>query len=147
MRWALAYEGVEHERRTPLRSGHRRPRCTTSTAGASATRPRSSPLEDLSDRHAGPCVRRLVWRHILEDRDAVVDSLRPNAGATWRRVMRTLLPVAKPVVRPRSLTPLPAPPGREFSPPHVVAAVLELRTELDAGPGGRWIHDMFARRR
>lgn len=44
-------------------------------------------------------------------------------------------------------TPVLAPAGREHLPPDTMAAVLELREELDARPGGRWVHEMFERHR
>ncbi len=44
-------------------------------------------------------------------------------------------------------TPVLAPAGREFQPPTLVAPALELRAELEARPGGQWVHDMFARHR
>lgn len=45
------------------------------------------------------------------------------------------------------LTPLICPPGREYPPARLPDAVLELRAELEARPGGRWVHEMYARHR
>lgn len=44
-------------------------------------------------------------------------------------------------------TPLLQPPKREFAPPSQVPVVAALREELEARPGGRWVHEMFARHR
>ena len=44
-------------------------------------------------------------------------------------------------------TPIVAPPQRPFIPPKVPEPLLELRAELEAREGGRWIHEMYARHR
>jgi glutathione S-transferase len=44
-------------------------------------------------------------------------------------------------------TPLLAPPGRPFLPVTVPPAVQELRAELSARPGGRWVFETYARHR
>ena len=45
------------------------------------------------------------------------------------------------------LTPLLAPPGRPYVPATTPAAALALRAELEARPGGAWVHEMYARHR
>ena len=45
------------------------------------------------------------------------------------------------------LTPLICPEGREYPPARVPDGVLALREELEARPGGQWVHEMFARHR
>lgn len=45
------------------------------------------------------------------------------------------------------LTPLICPEGREYPPARVPGGVLELREELEARPGGQWVHAMYARHR
>lgn len=44
-------------------------------------------------------------------------------------------------------TPILAPPGRPYLPPLRAPAVLELRAELEARPGGTWVVDTYARHR
>ena len=44
-------------------------------------------------------------------------------------------------------TPLVAPPQRPHQPRALPQALLDLRTELEARPGGRWVHEMYARHR
>jgi glutathione S-transferase len=44
-------------------------------------------------------------------------------------------------------TPTVLPPERQYPPRAAVAQVQELRDELDARPGGRWVHEMFAKHR
>ena len=45
------------------------------------------------------------------------------------------------------MTPVLAPPGREYAPKRVTPGLLELREELGAREGGRWVADMYARHR
>lgn len=44
-------------------------------------------------------------------------------------------------------TPLLAPPQRPYAPAKVAPQVMELREELAARPGGKWIEEMYARHR
>ena len=44
-------------------------------------------------------------------------------------------------------TPLMSPPGRQYAPPRPAPAMLELREELEARDGGKWVHEMYARHR
>jgi len=44
-------------------------------------------------------------------------------------------------------TPIVNPPGRQHMPSPVPEPMLELRAELEARPGGRWIHEIFAKHR
>jgi glutathione S-transferase len=44
-------------------------------------------------------------------------------------------------------TPLLAPPGREFAPARIADALMPLREELAARPGGQWVTEMYARHR
>ena len=44
-------------------------------------------------------------------------------------------------------TPLLAPPERQYQPPRSAPAVVALRAELEARPGGEWVHEMYARHR
>ena len=45
------------------------------------------------------------------------------------------------------LTPVICPPEREYPPAAAPPAVLELRAELEARPGGQWVHATYARYR
>jgi glutathione S-transferase len=44
-------------------------------------------------------------------------------------------------------TPIVAPPERPYAPAWAPKPLLDLREELEARPGGRWIHEMYARHR
>jgi hypothetical protein len=44
-------------------------------------------------------------------------------------------------------TPLLSPPGREFAPARIPDALMPLREELAARPGGRWVAEMYTRHR
>lgn len=44
-------------------------------------------------------------------------------------------------------TPILAPPERPYSPTNMPPALADLRSELEARPGGRWVHQMYARHR
>jgi glutathione S-transferase len=44
-------------------------------------------------------------------------------------------------------TPMMAPPERPYAPRATSAELLALRAELDARPGGRWVHEMYRRHR
>jgi glutathione S-transferase len=45
------------------------------------------------------------------------------------------------------ITPLLAPPGRQYQPPTLAPAALELRAELEGRDGARWVDEMYARHR
>jgi glutathione S-transferase len=150
-------------------------------------------LEDYFDEQLAPALRRLVWYHTLGDTEAVVQATMPNDAAWRQRLMRTLLPVARPIVRadynvnsPGAIaathtiraamdrieselqpsgylvgdrfgvadltaaalfTPLLDPPGRPYLPRTLAPPLMELREELTAREGGRWIHETYARHR
>jgi len=44
-------------------------------------------------------------------------------------------------------TPLMSPPERQYAPPPPAPAMRELREELEACDGGKWVHEMYARHR
>lgn len=44
-------------------------------------------------------------------------------------------------------TPVIAPPQRPHQPRSVPPAILDLREQLEARPGGQWVHEMYARHR
>lgn len=44
-------------------------------------------------------------------------------------------------------TPLISAPGRQYQPPTLLPPLLEVREELEAREGGRWVKEMFARHR
>lgn len=156
-------------------------------------RARALALEEEYDEGLGPHVRRFGWYHMLSDSDAVVDALMTRAGPTRRRVMRAVVPLARPAVKldytvtedaaAESLaairaamdrleselqpsgylvgdrfsvadltaaalfTPALCPPERPYAPLSTPPAMQQLRTELEARPGGAWVADMYARHR
>ena len=44
-------------------------------------------------------------------------------------------------------TPVILPEGRQYPPPEAAPAMIELRDELEARDGGKWVHEMYARHR
>jgi glutathione S-transferase len=44
-------------------------------------------------------------------------------------------------------TPMMSPPGRQYQPDIASEPLLELRAELEARPGGAWVHETYARHR
>lgn len=44
-------------------------------------------------------------------------------------------------------TPLICPPERQYAPASMTAPLLAVQAELDARPGGAWVHEMYARHR
>jgi glutathione S-transferase len=150
-------------------------------------------LEDFFDEELAPSLRRYVWQYTLDDSDAVIDAVMPNARPGRKRAMRALAPIARPAVRhdykvdaagaERALedirgamdrveselqpsgylvgnafsvadlsaaalfTPVLSPPGRQYPPRTITPAVRELREELSAREGGRWVADIYARHR
>ena len=156
-------------------------------------RERALALEEHFDEELAPRLRRYVWHHTLGDVDATLQATMPNAGRARKRVMRTLAPIAVPIVRrdydvreataddaltgiraamdrveaelgdgeylvgdsfsvadlaaSALFTPVLAPPQRPHSPPTMAPALLELRAELEARPGGAWVAEMYERHR
>ena len=60
---------------------------------------RALALEDEFDLGLGPEVRRFGWHHMIDDSDATVDALMTTPSAGRRRLMRTLIPLARPAVK------------------------------------------------
>lgn len=56
-------------------------------------------LEDWFDEELGPRVRRLGFHYMLRDADRTVETVMPTAGPARKRLMRLMLPIAKPAVR------------------------------------------------
>ena len=154
---------------------------------------RALALEEDFDVGLGPEVRRFGWYHMIDDTDTTVDALMTAPSDRKRRVMRVLVPLARPAVKldytvtPAAaenaatvirryvdrieaelqpsgylvgdrfsvadltaaalLTPRLAPPERPYVPARTPAASLALRAELEARPGGAWVHEMYARHR
>lgn len=150
-------------------------------------------LEDFFDEHLAADVRRFMFEHTLDDVDAVVAAMMPNASETRKRVFRAMAPVGRRLVRAdysisaekaelsvetiraamdrleRELnggeylvgnrfsvadltgaalfTPLLAPAERPFAPKSVSAPIAEFRAELEARPGGQWVHEIYRRHR
>jgi len=156
-------------------------------------RARALELEDYFDEQLAPEIRRLIWHHTIDDPDAVVEAVVPNASESRKRLMRALGPVARRTVRwdyrvsessaatardrifaamdrleaeiqptgylvgdrftaadltaASLFTPLISAPGRQYQPASLAPALLPVREELTARPGGQWVLEMFARHR
>ena len=123
------------------------------TVGALFTRP--APARERLLRMTAPLIRPVVRRDfgisektaavsrrsIVEAMDRVEAELRPSGYLVGDSFSVADLAGAA------LFTPLLAPAGREYQPATMADPVLELRAELDARPGGRWVHEMFARHR
>jgi glutathione S-transferase len=156
-------------------------------------RERALALEDYFDEELAPLIRRFMWHHTLDDADAALAAVAPNAGPTRRRAMRMMGPIARRAVRrdfditdetaaaafdgiraamdrleaelagndylvgdaftvadltgAALFTPLLAPAERRWAPKRLAPILMAAREELDARPGGRWVHEMYARHR
>jgi len=62
-------------------------------------RKRALQLEDHFDEQVGPEIRRFVWHHTLDDADAVSDSLFRGQHPVRDRILRSVAPVARTLVR------------------------------------------------
>ena len=60
---------------------------------------RALALEDEFDVGLGPEVRRFGWHQMIDDSDATVDALMTTPSAGKRRLMRVLIPLARPAVK------------------------------------------------
>lgn len=83
----------------------------------------------------------LARKQVLEAMDAVEAELGPSgylAGDSFSVADLTAAALFTPVL---------APPGRPYAPSRLAPAVLELREELAARPGGEWVAETYARHR
>ena len=62
-------------------------------------RSRGLALEDFFDERLAPSLRSYVWQHTLDDIDAVVEAVMPNAGPGRKRALRAFAPLMRPAVR------------------------------------------------
>ena len=62
-------------------------------------RARALELEDFFDEQLAPEIRRLIWHDTIDDPDAVIAAVAPNASASRKRLLRALGPVARRTVR------------------------------------------------
>jgi glutathione S-transferase len=62
-------------------------------------RARALELEDFFDEQLAPEIRRLVWHYTIDDEDAVVEAVLPNATPSRERLLRRLSPLARRTVR------------------------------------------------
>ena len=101
-------------------------------------RRRALELEDWFDEELAPRVRRFIWHHTIDDTDAVIESVIPNAGRIRKGVMRAMSPVGRVVVR-RDYGADEA--GAAEAVKGIRAAMDRLEREL--GPGGYLVGDSF----
>lgn len=64
-----------------------------------AERTRALALEDFFDERLGPSLRRFTFHHTLGDADATLDALMTGDRGVRARLLRSALPVMRPVVR------------------------------------------------
>ena len=102
-------------------------------------RARALELEDFFDERLAPEIRRLVWHHTIDDPDAVVAAVMPNAPDSRKRLLRALGPVARRSVRlDYRVSEQSAAQARE----RVIAAMDRLESELL--PSGFLVGDRFS---
>jgi glutathione S-transferase len=99
----------------------------------------------------GPLVRRdygvteqtvvVARQQVLAAMDRLEDELRPSGHLVGDEFTVADLTAAA------LFTPLLAPPQRPYAPPTLAAPLQELRRELEARPGGEWVHATYARHR
>ena len=66
-----------------------------------AQKARALELEDFFDEQLAPQMRRSVWQHVLQDTDAIADSLFGDRAPGRARFLRATAPVVRPFVRRR----------------------------------------------
>ncbi len=64
-----------------------------------AERARALELEEFFDERLAPSLRRYAWYHMLGDSDATVSALVSGTASRQAKVLRALLPLARPAVR------------------------------------------------
>jgi glutathione S-transferase len=126
---------------------------TDATVGALFTRP--APARERLLRATAPLVGPIVRRD-YDVSDATAVTARAALIAAMDRVESELGPSGYLVGDKFSVadltaaalfTPLIAPPQRPYAPARLAPALEELRGELEARPGGAWVHEMYARHR
>lgn len=126
---------------------------TDATVAALFTRP--APARERLLRATAPLVKPLVRRD-YQANEATAVAARAQVMAAMDRVEAEVQPSGylvgdafsvADVAAAALFTPLLAPPGRPYLPATITAGVQELREELEARPGGAWVHDMYARHR
>jgi glutathione S-transferase len=148
-------EWFDEELAPPLRSlmWHHTLPDTDATVAALFTRP--APARERLLRATAPLVRPIVRRdyHVS---DATAVAARAKVLAAMDRLEAELQPsghlvgdgfTVADLTAAALFTPLLAPAQRPYQPPAVAAPLQELREELDARPGGAWVHEMYARHR
>jgi glutathione S-transferase len=126
---------------------------TDAVVAALFTRP--NPARERLLRLTAPVAVRAVRRdyHIDDDTSALA---REQIVAAMDRVESELQPsgylvgdefTVADLTAAALFTPVLAPPERPYVPATVAGPVQELRDELSARPGGRWVADMYARHR
>lgn len=64
-----------------------------------ADRERALALETFFDEECGPHMRRFAWQQMIDDTDAVRDTLLPRAPAMQQRALRLVFPAFRPLLR------------------------------------------------
>lgn len=126
---------------------------TDATAAALFTEP--SPGKERLLRVTAPVTRRAVaadygvnaagaesaWTTMLETMDLIEATVGPSGYLVGDRFSVADLAGAA------LFTPLIAPPERPYSPASIAPALVPMREELTARPGGQWVMEMYARHR
>ena len=124
-------------------------------ATVAALFPTSAPWRERMLRASAPVASRLVRRD-FKISDATAPKARADVVAAMDRLEDELQPsgylvgdafTVADLTAAALFTPLLAPPQRPYTPPRLAAPLLELREELEARPGGRWVAEMYARHR
>lgn len=103
-----------------------------------AARERALELEDFFDEQLAPAVRSLMFHHTLEDPDALIATVMPDASPARKRLLRAMGPIARPVVRADYGA---REQGADAAEAKIRAAMDRLEAEL--GPGGYLVGDRF----
>jgi glutathione S-transferase len=126
---------------------------TDATVAALFTRP--APTRERLLRATAPAARAMVRRD-YDVNDGTAAAARALLIAAMDRVESELGPsgylvgdgfTVADLTAAALFTPLLAPPERPYAPAAVARPVGELREELEARPGGDWVHQMYARHR
>ena len=155
-RRALELEDFFDEEAAPQVRGfmwHHTLRDVDAMATALFTRP--SPVRERMLRATAPVAKVLVRADYHADEGSVqahrdqirraMDRLEAEIGASGYLVGESF--TVADLTASALFTPLIAPPERPYLPPTVMPAIQELREEITARPGGRYVLEMYARHR
>ena len=102
-------------------------------------RDRALALEDYFDEELAPAQRTLNWYHLLDDPRATAEVVAGYSGPTRTRVVQTLLPVMRPIVK-RDYNVSPAAACRAEG---TLRAAMD-RVEAELQPSGYLVGDSFS---